>query len=152
MLLVDINLAAAEKTLALVQERFPNVKAAAIKADVGKEADVKAAVDKAVELFGRLDIMVRHPHVLRSTDLCSPLPLLAIHPALFCRAIACCADTWMPSSTRLSPRRAVQQRRCASSLIDPYLSRTRPVHAHTISILRRIPAALVPAPRSSSGR
>ena len=59
MLLVDINLAAAEKTLALVKERSPNVKAAAIKADVGKEADVKGAVDKAVELFGRLDIMVR---------------------------------------------------------------------------------------------
>ena len=59
MLLVDINLAAAEKALALVQQRYPNVKAAAIKADVGKEADVKAAVDKAVELFGRLDIMVR---------------------------------------------------------------------------------------------
>ena len=49
----------AEKALALVKERFPNVKAAAIKADVGKEADVKGAVDKAVELFGRLDIMVR---------------------------------------------------------------------------------------------
>ena len=59
MLLVDINLAAAEKALALVQQRYPNVKAAAIKADVGKEADVKAAVDKAVELFGRLDLMVR---------------------------------------------------------------------------------------------
>ena len=59
MLLVDINLAAAEKTLALVKERFPNVQAAAIKADVGKEEDVKGAVDKAVELFGRLDIMVR---------------------------------------------------------------------------------------------
>lgn len=61
VLLVDINLAAAEKTLALVKERFPNVKVAAIKADVGKEADVKGAVDKAVELFGRLDIMVRPP-------------------------------------------------------------------------------------------
>ena len=78
MLLVDINLAAAEKTLALVQERFPNVKAAAIKADVGKEADVKAAVDKAVELFGRLDVMVRPllslplPRVLR-VPACVPL-------------------------------------------------------------------------------
>ena len=59
MLLVDVNLPAAEKALALIQERFPNIKAAALKADVGKEADVKAAVDKAVELFGRLDIMVR---------------------------------------------------------------------------------------------
>ncbi|KAL7282184.1 hypothetical protein ACG7TL_003653 [Trametes sanguinea] len=57
VLLVDINLAAAEKALALIQQRYPNVKSAAIKADVGKEADIKAAVDKAVELFGRLDIM-----------------------------------------------------------------------------------------------
>jgi NAD(P)-dependent dehydrogenase (short-subunit alcohol dehydrogenase family) len=30
----------------------------AIRADVGNEADVKAAVDTAVEQFGRLDIMV----------------------------------------------------------------------------------------------
>ena len=49
---------AAEKTLKLVTERYPNVKASAVKADVSKEADVKAAVDKAVELFGRLDVMV----------------------------------------------------------------------------------------------
>lgn len=58
-MLVDINIEAAEKALALVKQRFPNVSAAAVKADVGKEADIKAAVDKAVELFGRLDIMVR---------------------------------------------------------------------------------------------
>jgi NAD(P)-dependent dehydrogenase (short-subunit alcohol dehydrogenase family) len=30
----------------------------AIRADVGKEADVKAAVDTAIKEFGRLDIMV----------------------------------------------------------------------------------------------
>ena len=30
----------------------------AIKTDVGKEADIKAAVEKAVEEFGRLDVMV----------------------------------------------------------------------------------------------
>jgi NAD(P)-dependent dehydrogenase (short-subunit alcohol dehydrogenase family) len=29
-----------------------------MKADVGKEADVKAAIDKAVSEFGRMDIMV----------------------------------------------------------------------------------------------
>lgn len=58
VLLVDVNLEAAEKTLKLVNERYPNVKASAVKADVSKEADVKAAVDKAVELFGRLDVMV----------------------------------------------------------------------------------------------
>jgi NAD(P)-dependent dehydrogenase (short-subunit alcohol dehydrogenase family) len=30
----------------------------AIRADVGQEADVKAAVDTAIKEFGRLDIMV----------------------------------------------------------------------------------------------
>ena len=77
VLLVDVNLPAAEKALALIQQRFPNVKAAALKADVGKEAYVKAAVDKAVELFGRLDVMVRPlslplPRVLR-VPACVPL-------------------------------------------------------------------------------
>lgn len=42
----------------LITKRFPNVKAIAIKTDVGKEADIKAAVEKAVEEFGRLDVMV----------------------------------------------------------------------------------------------
>ncbi len=59
VLLVDINVAAAEKGAKIITERFPNVKAIAVKADVGKEADVKAAVDKAVKEFGRLDVMVR---------------------------------------------------------------------------------------------
>lgn len=58
VLLVDINLEAAEKGAALITQRYPNVKALATKADVGKEADIKAAVDKAVKEFGRLDVMV----------------------------------------------------------------------------------------------
>jgi NAD(P)-dependent dehydrogenase (short-subunit alcohol dehydrogenase family) len=57
-LLVDINLAAAEKGAALIQQRFPNVNALAVRADVGKEADIKAAVDRVVAEFGRLDVMV----------------------------------------------------------------------------------------------
>ncbi|KAJ6510094.1 hypothetical protein C8R47DRAFT_964993 [Mycena vitilis] len=59
VLLVDINLDGAEQGAAMITKRFPNVKALATKADVGKESDVKAAVDLAVKEFGRLDIMVR---------------------------------------------------------------------------------------------
>lgn len=58
VLLVDINLEGAQKGANLIKERFPNVKAIAVKADVGKEADVKNAVDTAVKEFGRLDVMV----------------------------------------------------------------------------------------------
>jgi NAD(P)-dependent dehydrogenase (short-subunit alcohol dehydrogenase family) len=58
VLLVDINIEAAQKATDLIANRFPNAKAIAIKADVGKEADVKAAVDKAIHVFGRLDVMV----------------------------------------------------------------------------------------------
>jgi NAD(P)-dependent dehydrogenase (short-subunit alcohol dehydrogenase family) len=57
VLLVDINLAGADKGAKIIAERFQNVKAIAIKVDVGKEADVKDAVDRAVKEFGRLDIM-----------------------------------------------------------------------------------------------
>ena len=62
VLLVDVNLPA-EKALALIQERFP--KAAVLKADVGKGANIKAMIDNAVELFDRLDVMVRvYPSLL----------------------------------------------------------------------------------------
>ena len=59
VLLVDVNYENAEKAAKIVSERSPNVKAIAFKADVSKEAEVKASVDKALEEFGRLDIMVR---------------------------------------------------------------------------------------------
>ena len=59
VLLVDVNIAAVEKAAKVVAERYPNVKSAWIRADVSKEADIKAAVDKSIELFGRLDVMVR---------------------------------------------------------------------------------------------
>ncbi|KAI6034098.1 hypothetical protein BKA83DRAFT_4184902 [Pisolithus microcarpus] len=52
VLLVDISLDAAKKGVALIEERFPQVKALAFKADVGQEADE----------FGRLDVMVRIMH------------------------------------------------------------------------------------------
>ncbi|KXN87942.1 hypothetical protein AN958_07952 [Leucoagaricus sp. SymC.cos] len=59
VLLVDINLEGAQKGAKIIAERFPNVRATATRADVGKEADVKTAVDLAVKEFGRLDVMVR---------------------------------------------------------------------------------------------
>ena len=58
VLLVDIELAAAKKAAALINERFSDVKALAARADVGNEVDVKNAVDTAVKEFGRLDVMV----------------------------------------------------------------------------------------------
>lgn len=58
VLLVDINLEAAQKGAKIIEERYKNVRALATRADVGKEADVKAAVDLAVKEFGRLDVMV----------------------------------------------------------------------------------------------
>lgn len=58
VLLVDINLPAAERAASLINQRFPNVKALAVKVDVAKEQDIKSAVEVAVKEFGRLDIMV----------------------------------------------------------------------------------------------
>lgn len=57
-ILADINLEAAQKTAQRIHERYPDVKAIAIKCDVSKEAEVEACVNKAVEEFGRLDIVV----------------------------------------------------------------------------------------------
>ena len=61
VLLVDINVKAAETVAALITTRYPNVKAIATKADVGVEKEVKEAVDFAIEEFDRLDIMVCLP-------------------------------------------------------------------------------------------
>ncbi|KAF9247125.1 hypothetical protein BU15DRAFT_69965 [Melanogaster broomeanus] len=68
VLLVDINLPAAEKGAALIKQRFPNVKAVVAKADVGKEADIKSAVDLAVTEFGRLDIMFNNAGIMHPED------------------------------------------------------------------------------------
>ncbi len=51
-------MATTEKNAKIIADRFPNVRAIPTRADVGKEADVKAAVDLAVKEFGRLDVMV----------------------------------------------------------------------------------------------
>lgn len=59
VLLVDINEDAVTAAAAKIAQKTPEVKILATRADVGKEEDIKAAVDKAVAEFGRLDIMVR---------------------------------------------------------------------------------------------
>ena len=58
VLLVDINIKAADAVAALIATRYPNVKAIATKTDVGVEKEIKDAVDLAVKEFGRLDVMV----------------------------------------------------------------------------------------------
>ncbi|KAI9466810.1 hypothetical protein BJY52DRAFT_1234488 [Lactarius psammicola] len=58
VLLVDVNLEAAERAAKIVNQKHPSVKALAVKANVGIEAEVRAAVDTAKKEFGRLDIMV----------------------------------------------------------------------------------------------
>lgn len=54
----DINLEAAQRTVDLIAQDSANKKAIAVKADVGKEDQIKALVGEAVSTFGRLDVML----------------------------------------------------------------------------------------------
>lgn len=55
----DINEEAAQRAVKLVADMYPDApRAIAVKCDVSKEADIKACVAKAVDEFGRLDVML----------------------------------------------------------------------------------------------
>ncbi|KAH9050010.1 hypothetical protein EDB84DRAFT_720325 [Lactarius hengduanensis] len=68
VLLVDVNLEAAERTAKIVNQKHPNVRALVVKADVGIEAEIQAAVDTAKKEFGRLDIMFNNAGIMHPAD------------------------------------------------------------------------------------
>lgn len=71
----DINTAAAEKTVKLIGEIDAQApRALAVTCDVGKESDIKAMIDKAVQEFGRLDVIFNNAGIsafaARATPTC----------------------------------------------------------------------------------
>lgn len=58
-MLGDINQEAVSKAADLITANFPTAKAIGVKCDVSKEAEVKEMIDRAVQEFGRLDVLVR---------------------------------------------------------------------------------------------
>ncbi|KAJ1023606.1 hypothetical protein NDA16_003223 [Ustilago loliicola] len=72
VVLADINLEACQATADLVNSRFANasppVKAIAMKCDVSKEDQVAAIVQRAVDEFGRLDVMFNNAGIMHPAD------------------------------------------------------------------------------------
>lgn len=64
MLLSDINEESVQKAADILRQQFPDAEVDSVKCDVSKEADVKAMVERAVEKWGRLDVLVSRLHLL----------------------------------------------------------------------------------------
>ncbi|KIY73770.1 NAD(P)-binding protein [Cylindrobasidium torrendii FP15055 ss-10] len=68
VVMTDINAAALEKAEGLVKQKAPNAKVVSLKTDVSKEDEIKAAVDKAVAEWGRLDVMFNNAGIMHGDD------------------------------------------------------------------------------------
>jgi len=60
VLIADINMEAARKNVEVIHEAGGT--AQAFRADVGRHEDIKAMVEKAADLWGRLDILVNNAY------------------------------------------------------------------------------------------
>ena len=73
LVLADVNEQACQQTAELINQRFGSradlpVRAVAVKCDVSKEAEVEAIVKRAVDEFGRLDIMFNNAGIMHPAD------------------------------------------------------------------------------------
>ncbi|KAK4684537.1 uroporphyrinogen decarboxylase, partial [Tremellales sp. Uapishka_1] len=68
VLLADINEDAASKAADYVNEQYPGCLAEFVKCDVSKEDQVKNMVERAVEKFGRLDVLFNNAGIMHGAD------------------------------------------------------------------------------------
>lgn len=63
-----MNEAGAQKAVAKINQAVVEGTSIALKVDVSKEAEVKAMVEKAVDHFGKLDIMFNNAGIMHPED------------------------------------------------------------------------------------